>query len=57
MPYPEQEQNAIDVVVQFAVKKLGFKIENILIFGWSIGGYTGAWAAVHYPNVKGLVCN
>ncbi|KAJ8953199.1 hypothetical protein NQ318_003238 [Aromia moschata] len=54
-PYPSQEQNAIDAVIQFAVDKLGFKLENILLFGWSIGGYTTTWAAMHYPEIKGVV--
>lgn len=55
-PYPTQEQNAIDVVMQFALNKLGFKIDNIVLFGWSIGGYTATWAAMNYPEVKGVVC-
>lgn len=54
-PYPNQEQNAIDVVMQFAINKLGFKVENIVLFGWSIGGYTATWAAMNYPGVKGVV--
>lgn len=54
-PYPENEQNAIDAVVQFAIQKLGFIPENILLYGWSIGGYTTLWAAAHYPDVKGVV--
>lgn len=54
-PYPAQEQNAIDVVMQFAIYKLGFKVENIVLFGWSIGGYTATWAAMNYPDVKGVV--
>lgn len=54
-PYPNQEQNAIDVVMQFAINKLGFNVENIILFGWSIGGYTTTWAAMNYPDVKGVV--
>lgn len=41
--------------MQFAIFKLGFKLENILLFGWSIGGYTATWAAMNYPDVKGVV--
>ncbi|KAF7273411.1 hypothetical protein GWI33_013877 [Rhynchophorus ferrugineus] len=55
MPYPENEQNAIDAVMQFAINKLGFKVENIMLFGWSIGGYTSSWAAMTYPDVKGII--
>ncbi|XP_030753394.1 phosphatidylserine lipase ABHD16A [Sitophilus oryzae] len=55
MPYPSQEQNAIDTVVQFAINKLGFKVQNIIVFGWSIGGYSTSWAAMNYPEIKGVV--
>lgn len=54
LPYPEQEKNAIDAVMQFAINELKFEPEDIIMFGWSIGGYTAAWAAVNYP-VKALV--
>ncbi|CAG9770407.1 unnamed protein product [Ceutorhynchus assimilis] len=55
MPYPSQEQNAVDAVMQFAMDKLNFKMENIIFFGWSIGGYTSSWAAMAYPAIKGVV--
>lgn len=54
-PYPSQEQNAIDLVMQFAIHRLGFSPENIILFGWSIGGYTASWAAMNYPDIKGMV--
>ncbi|XP_035214771.1 phosphatidylserine lipase ABHD16A-like [Stegodyphus dumicola] len=54
-PYPDQELNAIDVVMQFATSKLGFNIENIVIYAWSIGGFSATWAAMNYPDIKGLV--
>ncbi|XP_050499115.1 phosphatidylserine lipase ABHD16A isoform X1 [Diabrotica virgifera virgifera] len=54
-PYPSQEQNAIHAVMQFAEQKLNFKREDIILFGWSIGGYAAAWAGVNYPEVKGMV--
>ncbi|KAI5640378.1 protein ABHD16A [Phthorimaea operculella] len=53
-PLPLAEQNAIDAVMQYAINQLGFQPEDIVMFGWSIGGYTSAWAAANYP-VKGLV--
>lgn len=55
-PYPSEEQNAVDIVVQFAIHGLGFKPENIVLFGWSIGGYSSTWAAMNYPEIKGIVC-
>lgn len=42
-------------MVQFAIIKLGFMPENIMLFGWSIGGYSSSWAAMNYPDIKGLV--
>lgn len=54
-PYPSQEQNAVDAVMQFAIHSAGFKEENILIYGWSIGGYTSTWAAMNYPQISGLI--
>ncbi|XP_041986303.1 phosphatidylserine lipase ABHD16A [Aricia agestis] len=54
-PFPRQEERAIDAVVQYAIHDLGFDVENIVMFGWSIGGYCSAWAAVHYPRIRGLI--
>ncbi|KAJ6640936.1 Phosphatidylserine lipase ABHD16A [Pseudolycoriella hygida] len=54
-PFPDQDQNAMDAVVQFAINKLGFQPENILLFGWSIGGYSTLWAATQYPDNKGVI--
>lgn len=54
-PYPDQELNAMDVVVQFAVSKLGFKLSDIIIYAWSIGGFSATWAAMNYPDIRGLV--
>eukprot|EP00092_Neocalanus_flemingeri_P037127 GFUD01040415.1.p1 GENE.GFUD01040415.1~~GFUD01040415.1.p1 ORF type:complete len:539 (+),score=179.12 GFUD01040415.1:238-1854(+) len=54
-PYPAQETMAVDAVMQFAITKLGFQPENILVFGWSIGGYSATWLAMNYPDIKGLV--
>nr|CAD7395902.1 unnamed protein product [Timema poppensis] len=53
-PYPDQEQNAIDAVMQFAIQRLNFLPENIILFGWSIGGYSTSWAAAQYPKIRGL---
>lgn len=55
LPYPEAERNAIDVVLKYAIERLGFPIENIVISAWSIGGYSGSWAAMIYPDIKGLI--
>ncbi|KZS18192.1 Protein ABHD16A [Daphnia magna] len=54
-PFPRQDQNAIDIVVQFALNKLNFPAEHIIIYGWSIGGFTASWAAMNYPNIRGVM--
>lgn len=50
-PLPDQEQNAIDAVMQYAINKLGFMPDNIALFAWSIGGYSATWAAMNYPDI------
>lgn len=54
-PYPDQDKHAINAVIQFAIHKLGFTPEQIILFGWSIGGYSSIYAANLYPEVKGIV--
>lgn len=41
--------------MQFAIQRLGFKPEEILLYGWSIGGFPACWAAANYPNIRGLI--
>lgn len=55
VPWPQSEVNSIDVVVNFAIDKLGFKLEEIIMFGWSIGGFTASWAAMQYPQLKAVI--
>ena len=54
-PYPLQEENAIDCVMRFAIDHLKFPEEQIILYGWSIGGYTATWAAMNYPFIQSLV--
>ncbi|XP_067950199.1 phosphatidylserine lipase ABHD16A-like [Watersipora subatra] len=54
-PYPDQEHNAIDTVVQFALNELNFPVEQIIFFSWSIGGFSSTWAAANYPECKALI--
>ncbi|CAF4389560.1 unnamed protein product, partial [Rotaria socialis] len=49
------EVNAIDAVIRYAIEELHFPINDIVVFAWSIGGYAANWAAVNYPNIRGLV--
>lgn len=55
VPYPDQEVAAVDIVVKFAMDKLNFAPSQILIYGWSIGGFTATWAGMRHPSVHGLV--
>ncbi|XP_011693585.1 PREDICTED: abhydrolase domain-containing protein 16A isoform X2 [Wasmannia auropunctata] len=54
-PYPEQEENAVDCIMRFAIEHLKFPEERIILYGWSIGGYTATWAAMNYPSIHSLV--
>ncbi|XP_061388789.1 phosphatidylserine lipase ABHD16A [Musca vetustissima] len=54
-PFPEQDKNAIEAVVQFAIYELGFAVEDIILYGWSIGGFASLWAASCFPDVKGVI--
>ncbi|KAI5700582.1 hypothetical protein M8J75_000839 [Diaphorina citri] len=49
------EQAAMDTVIQFAVVELGFNPSNIVLFGWSIGGYCSTYASCKYPDVRAVV--
>ena len=55
VPLPEAEQCAIDAVMQYAIHRIGFPLERIALFAWSIGGYSASWAAMNYPGVKHVV--
>ena len=37
-PYPQEEANAADAVMQFAIHSLGFRPDQVIVHGWSIGG-------------------
>lgn len=55
LPYPSQEQNGIDCVMNYAINQLGFSEKQIILYGWSIGGYTATWAAMNYPSVSNVI--
>ena len=54
-PLPGQEQHAINAVMQYAIHRLGFQPDFIILFAWSIGGYAASWAAMSYPDVRHVV--
>ncbi|GCC39617.1 hypothetical protein chiPu_0023387, partial [Chiloscyllium punctatum] len=45
----------MDVVVQYAIHRLNYKLEDIIIYAWSIGGFTATWATMTYPEISALV--
>ncbi|KAH0619273.1 hypothetical protein JD844_019185 [Phrynosoma platyrhinos] len=54
-PYPQNDVNAMDVVLQYAVRRLHFTLPDIVIYGYSLGSYTATWAAMTYPELGALV--
>ncbi|XP_038672150.1 phosphatidylserine lipase ABHD16A [Scyliorhinus canicula] len=55
VPFPQNEANSMDVVVQYAIHQLNFRIEDIIVYAWSIGGFTATWATMTYPEISALV--
>uniref|UniRef100_A0A4W6BYI3 Abhydrolase domain containing 16A, phospholipase n=1 Tax=Lates calcarifer TaxID=8187 RepID=A0A4W6BYI3_LATCA len=55
VPFPQNEANAMDVVIQFAIHELGFQFSDIVVYAWSIGGFTASWAVMSYPEIQSLV--
>ena len=41
--------------MHYAIEELHFSVNNIIIFAWSIGGYSACWTAVHYQDIHGLI--
>uniref|UniRef100_A0A8D2IJS5 AB hydrolase-1 domain-containing protein n=1 Tax=Varanus komodoensis TaxID=61221 RepID=A0A8D2IJS5_VARKO len=54
-PYPQNDCNAMEVVVQYAVHRLKFSLPEIAIYGYSLGSYTASWAGMAYPKLGALV--
>ncbi|GFN73537.1 abhydrolase domain-containing protein 16a [Plakobranchus ocellatus] len=54
-PWPPAEQKAVEAVMMYAIHKLGFEPQNIVVFAWSIGGYSAALMARSFPDVQYVV--
>ncbi|KAM8774552.1 ABHD16B [Rhynchonycteris naso] len=54
-PFPQHDANAMDVVVKYALHRLHFPAADVVIYGWSIGGFTATWATMTYPELGALV--
>ncbi|XP_054837371.1 protein ABHD16B-like [Eublepharis macularius] len=54
-PYPKNDINAMEVVLQYAIHRLNFSLPDIAIYGYSLGSYTATWAAMSYPELGALI--
>lgn len=54
-PYPKNDINAMDVVLQYALHRLNFSLPDVAIYGYSLGSYTATWAAMSYPELGALI--
>ncbi|VFV33281.1 abhydrolase domain-containing [Lynx pardinus] len=54
-PFPQHDANAVDVVVKYALHRLRFPPAHVVVYGWSIGGFTATWATMTYPELGALV--
>ncbi|XP_023560034.1 protein ABHD16B isoform X2 [Octodon degus] len=54
-PFPQHDANAMDVVVKYALHRLQFPPAQVVVYGWSIGGFTATWATMTYPELGALV--
>lgn len=45
----------MDVVIQFATQKLGFQLSDVVIYAWSIGGFTGAQGHAAKPGQRSVL--
>lgn len=54
-PFPQHDANAMDVVIKYALHRLNFPPTHVVVYGWSIGGFTATWATMTYPELGALV--
>jgi pimeloyl-ACP methyl ester carboxylesterase len=54
-PFPRHDANAMDVVMKCALHRLQFPPAHVVVYGWSIGGFTATWATMTYPELGALV--
>ncbi|PAV64047.1 hypothetical protein WR25_04950 isoform B [Diploscapter pachys] len=55
LPFPTNVLAAAEAVFQYATNVLQYREEDIVLFGWSIGGFPASWLAANHPNVKALI--
>ena len=55
LPYAGNEMAAADAVFEYATAGLGFHDHQIVLYAWSIGGFTASYLAGRNPGIKKLV--
>ncbi|KAK6047812.1 hydrolase, alpha/beta domain protein, partial [Cooperia oncophora] len=55
LPFPNNTLAAADAVMQYAQSELGYREQDIVLFGWSIGGFPASWLAANYPKVRAVI--
>ncbi|KAK2710722.1 phosphatidylserine lipase ABHD16A-like [Artemia franciscana] len=53
-PHPPQELNAVDAVMQYALS-LGFSPQEVIVYAWSIGGFSSSWLVMNYPEINSII--
>lgn len=54
-PYPDQDKNAAEAVLEFATNHLNFSAQNIILYGWSIGAFSTLNLAGRHDTVRGVI--
>eukprot|EP00116_Pleurobrachia_bachei_P003608 sb/3463870/ len=55
IPFDTAEMNSIEAVYEYATTELGFSDHNIIVYGWSIGGFPTAYIAHAHPNISSAI--
>ena len=55
IPFDRADATAIEAVYQFATESLGFDPSDIIVYGWSIGGYATSYIAMSHPDIGGII--
>lgn len=53
-PFPQHNASAMDVAVKDALHGLHFPPAHVVVYGWSIGGFTATWATMMYLELGAL---
>ncbi|MES1902652.1 MAG: Protein abhd16a, partial [Paramarteilia canceri] len=54
-PIPLNEMNSVKAIMEFVVNNLGYNQKSVILYGWSIGGFSASIASHLYPDVYGII--